>query len=138
MGCGKRPTYLPGPVHEAETGEPSPLPPPPQPDGLDLLGAPIFSQAATQFSSEAHAQPGQAINYTLRQPLGVAACISPWNLPLYLLSWKIAPALAVGNTVVAKPSEITPATASRMAELATASGLPEGLIPPSTVGLIVN
>ena len=88
----------------------------------------FFSHAATQFASEAHHQPGQAINYTLRQPLGVAACISPWNLPLYLLSWKIAPALAAGNTVVAKPSEITPATATRMAELASEAGLPDGVL----------
>jgi aminomuconate-semialdehyde/2-hydroxymuconate-6-semialdehyde dehydrogenase len=67
----------------------------------------FFASAASQFSSESHAMPGQVINYTLRQPLGVVACISPWNLPLYLFSWKIAPALACGNTVVAKPSEVT-------------------------------
>ena len=57
-----------------------------------------------------------AINYTLRQPHGVVAGISPWNLPLYLLTWKIAPALAAGNCVIAKPSEVTPLTASLLAE----------------------
>src|SRR5690606_10748647 len=70
----------------------------------------FFAHAATQFASESH--HGQAgLNYTLRQPLGVVATISPWNLPLYLFTWKIAPALAAGNTVVAKPSEVTPLTA---------------------------
>ncbi|HSN00736.1 MAG TPA: aldehyde dehydrogenase family protein, partial [Rudaea sp.] len=67
----------------------------------------FFAAAITQFATEAHAMDGAAINYTLRQPLGAVACISPWNLPLYLFTWKIAPALAAGNTVVAKPSEIT-------------------------------
>ena len=62
----------------------------------------FFGQAITQFSSESHAMGSTAINYTLRNPLGVVGCISPWNLPLYLFSWKIAPALATGNTVVAK------------------------------------
>ena len=71
----------------------------------------FFADAATQFASEAHPTDDVALNYTLRRPLGVVACISPWNLPLYLLSWKIAPALAAGNTVVAKPSEVTPMTA---------------------------
>ena len=68
----------------------------------------FFAAAATQFASESHAMEGGGFNYTLRQPLGVVACISPWNLPLYLFTWKIAPALAAGNAVVAKPSEITP------------------------------
>ncbi len=86
----------------------------------------FFAHAATQFASESH--HGQAgLNYTLRQPLGVVATISPWNLPLYLLTWKIAPALAAGNTVVAKPSEITPVTATMLAELATEIGLPTGV-----------
>ncbi|MGO4774595.1 aldehyde dehydrogenase family protein, partial [Lysobacter sp. 2RAB21] len=76
----------------------------------------FFAQAATQFASESH--HGQAgLNYTLRAPLGVVATISPWNLPLYLFTWKIAPALAAGNTVVAKPSEVTPATAAMLGEL---------------------
>ncbi|HOV96989.1 MAG TPA: aldehyde dehydrogenase [Thermomonas sp.] len=87
----------------------------------------FFAHAATQFSSESH--HGEAgLNYTLRQPLGVVACISPWNLPLYLFTWKIAPALAAGNTVVAKPSEITPATATLLGELALEIGLPPGVL----------
>ena len=87
----------------------------------------FFAHAATQFSSESH--HGQAgLNYTLRQPLGVVATISPWNLPLYLFTWKIAPALAAGNTVVAKPSEITPHTATMLATLATEIGLPKGVL----------
>ena len=82
---------------------------------VDIPRAPanirFFAGAILHDSSEMHEMDGVAINYTLRQPLGVAACISPWNLPLYLLTWKIAPALAAGNTVVAKPSEVTPMTA---------------------------
>lgn len=88
----------------------------------------FFAAAATQFSSESHAMADQSINFTLRQPLGVVACISPWNLPLYLLSWKVAPALACGNTVVAKPSEITPMTASLLAEITVKAGLPAGVL----------
>lgn len=85
----------------------------------------FFAHAATQFASESH--HGQAgLNYTLRQPLGVVGTISPWNLPLYLFTWKIAPALAAGNTVVAKPSEITPLTAVMLAELAAGIGFPRG------------
>jgi aminomuconate-semialdehyde/2-hydroxymuconate-6-semialdehyde dehydrogenase len=87
----------------------------------------FFAHAATQFASESH--HGEAgLNYTLRQPLGAVATISPWNLPLYLLTWKLAPALAAGNTVVAKPSEITPATASLLGELAAEVGLPPGVL----------
>jgi aminomuconate-semialdehyde/2-hydroxymuconate-6-semialdehyde dehydrogenase len=87
----------------------------------------FFAHAATQFSSESH--HGQAgLNYTLRQPLGVVATISPWNLPLYLFTWKIAPALAAGNTVVAKPSEVTPHTATLLAELAAEIGFPAGVL----------
>ncbi|MEO6969087.1 MAG: aldehyde dehydrogenase [Rhodanobacteraceae bacterium] len=87
----------------------------------------FFADAIGQWSSEAHVD-ARAINYTLRQPLGVVGCISPWNLPLYLFTWKIAPALAAGNTVIAKPSEITPLTAFRLSELAIASGLPPGVL----------
>ncbi|HNF70362.1 MAG TPA: aldehyde dehydrogenase family protein, partial [Chitinophagales bacterium] len=76
----------------------------------------FFAAAALQFASESHNQPG-FINYTLRQPIGVVGCISPWNLPLYLFTWKIAPALAAGNCVVAKPSEVTPVTAHMLAEI---------------------
>lgn len=87
----------------------------------------FFAHAATQFSSESH--HGQAgLNYTLRSPLGVVGTISPWNLPLYLFTWKIAPALAAGNTVVAKPSEVTPLTATMLAELAVDIGLPPGVL----------
>ncbi|HET7561359.1 MAG TPA: aldehyde dehydrogenase [Rhodanobacteraceae bacterium] len=87
----------------------------------------FFAEAITQWSSEAHID-ARAINYTLRQPLGVVGCISPWNLPLYLFTWKIAPALAAGNAVVAKPSEITPFTAFRLAELAVECGFPKGVL----------
>jgi len=87
----------------------------------------FFASAAVQFASESH--HGQAgLNYTLRQPLGVVACISPWNLPLYLFTWKIAPALAAGNCVVAKPSEVTPVTAWMLGELAREIGFPPGVL----------
>jgi aminomuconate-semialdehyde/2-hydroxymuconate-6-semialdehyde dehydrogenase len=88
----------------------------------------FFADAITQWSSDFHPTDDAAINYTLRQPLGPVACISPWNLPLYLLTWKIAPALAAGNTVVAKPSEITPATAHWLGALCTEAGLPPGVL----------
>ena len=88
----------------------------------------FFASAAVQFASESHAMPGHAINYTLRQPLGVVACISPWNLPLYLFSWKVAPALAAGCTVLAKPSEVTPYTAYLLARLCEEIGLPAGVL----------
>lgn len=87
----------------------------------------FFANAITQFASESHEMVGQAINYTLRQPLGVVGCISPWNLPLYLFTWKIAPALAAGNTVVAKPSEVTPMTAYLFSKIVDAVGLPAGV-----------
>ena len=87
----------------------------------------FFAAAITQWPSEAH-MDARALNYTLRQPLGVVGCISPWNLPLYLFTWKIAPALAAGNAVVAKPSEITPFTAFRLSELAIECGLPPGVL----------
>jgi aminomuconate-semialdehyde/2-hydroxymuconate-6-semialdehyde dehydrogenase len=87
----------------------------------------FFAAAATQFSSECH--HGEAgLNYTLRLPLGAVACISPWNLPLYLFTWKVAPALAAGNTVAAKPSEVTPLTAFMLGELAREIGLPPGVL----------
>ncbi|MEK7486502.1 MAG: aldehyde dehydrogenase [Planctomycetota bacterium] len=88
----------------------------------------FFASAATQFSSESHAMEKTAINYTLRQALGVVACISPWNLPLYLFSWKIAPALASGNCVVGKPSEITPMTAFLLSEICQEANLPPGVL----------
>jgi len=88
----------------------------------------FFATAAIQFASESHDMEGMAINYTLRQPIGVVGCISPWNLPLYLFSWKIAPALAAGNCVVAKPSEITPYTAFLLGDICNQAGLPEGVL----------
>lgn len=88
----------------------------------------FFGTAAEHFASEAHVQPGLALNYTVRHPLGVVGCISPWNLPLYLFTWKIAPALAVGCCVVAKPSEITPVTAFLLGELCIEAGLPPGVL----------
>ena len=88
----------------------------------------FFATAAMQFSSESHAMEDKAINYTLRQPIGVVGCISPWNLPLYLFTWKIAPAIASGNTVVAKPSEFTPVTAFMLCELCNEAGLPAGVL----------
>lgn len=88
----------------------------------------FFATAILHSSTEAHATDDTAINYTLRQPIGVAGCISPWNLPLYLFTWKIAPALAAGNTVVAKPSEITPMTAYRLSEICIDAGLPPGIL----------
>jgi len=88
----------------------------------------FFAAAATQFASDAHAMETAAINYTLRQPIGVVGCISPWNLPLYLFTWKIAPALAAGNAVVAKPSEVTPLTAKLFSQACMDAGLPPGVL----------
>tara|TARA_B100000780_G_scaffold37858_1_gene23590 strand:+ start:779 stop:2221 length:1443 start_codon:yes stop_codon:yes gene_type:complete len=89
----------------------------------------FFANAITQFASEAHESVGHnAINFTLRQPIGVVGCISPWNLPLYLFTWKIAPAIAAGNCVVAKPSEITPMTAYLLGDILTEAGLPKGVL----------
>lgn len=88
----------------------------------------FYATAILHDSSESHSMGEVALNYTLRQPIGVAGCISPWNLPLYLFTWKIAPALAAGNTVVAKPSEITPMTAYLLSELCIEAGLPAGVL----------
>ena len=89
----------------------------------------FFGHAITQFHSESHETKSEkTINYTLRHPLGVVGCISPWNLPLYLLTWKIAPALAAGNCVIAKPSEITPYTAFLLGEICNEAGLPKGVL----------
>ena len=89
----------------------------------------FYAHAITQFASESHDSVGlNAINFTLRKPIGVVGCISPWNLPLYLFSWKIAPALAAGNCVIAKPSEITPYTAYLLAEICNDAGLPKGVL----------
>ncbi len=99
----------------------------------------FFAHAITQFASESHSMGRLALNYTLREPLGVVACISPWNLPLYLLTWKIAPALATGNCVIAKPSEVTPMTAYLLAKICMEVGLPRGVLtilhgPGSRIG----
>lgn len=89
----------------------------------------FFANAITQFASEAHESIGlNAMNFTLRQPIGVVGCISPWNLPLYLFTWKIAPALAAGNCVVAKPSEVTPMTAYLLGEICNEARLPKGVL----------
>jgi len=88
----------------------------------------FYATAALHMAAESHASGNEAINYTLRHPVGVAGCISPWNLPLYLFTWKIAPALAVGCTVVAKPSELTPMTAHLFTRLCKEAGLPDGVL----------
>lgn len=88
----------------------------------------FFATAILHESSEAHLMGEQGFNYTLRQAVGVAGCISPWNLPLYLFTWKIAPALAAGNTVVAKPSEVTPYTAYLLAVICREIGFPAGVL----------
>ena len=88
----------------------------------------FFATAILHFSSELHDMDGKALNYTLREPIGVAACISPWNLPLYLLTWKIAPALAAGNTVVAKPSEVTPMSAYILSKICAEIDFPPGVL----------
>lgn len=88
----------------------------------------FYAGAAEHFASESHAMGDGAINYTLRLPLGVVGCISPWNLPLYLFTWKIAPALAAGNTVIAKPSELTPMTAYLLSRLLSRAAAPEGVL----------
>jgi aminomuconate-semialdehyde/2-hydroxymuconate-6-semialdehyde dehydrogenase len=88
----------------------------------------FFAGAAVHFASEAHIMEETALNYTLRQAVGVAGCISPWNLPLYLFTWKISPALAAGNCVIGKPSELTPVTAWHLGQLAREAGLPPGVL----------
>lgn len=88
----------------------------------------FFATAIMHFASESHSMENRAINYTLRKPIGVVGCISPWNLPLYLFSWKIAPALAAGNCVVAKPSEVTPMTAYLLAQICKEAGMPDGVL----------
>ncbi|MEO8666035.1 MAG: aldehyde dehydrogenase [Ignavibacteria bacterium] len=88
----------------------------------------FFATSIIHFSSEAHMTDEEALNYTLRQPIGIVGAISPWNLPLYLFTWKIAPALAAGNCVIAKPSEITPLTAFMLSEICIEAKLPEGVL----------
>src|SRR5213075_60474 len=88
----------------------------------------FFATAILHTESQAHITDNVAFNYTLRQPRGIAGLISPWNLPLYLLSWKISPAIAVGNTAIAKPSELTPMTAFLLCKIAHEAGLPKGAL----------
>ena len=88
----------------------------------------FFSSAIHGFSGESHSMEDTAFNYTLRSPIGVVGAISPWNLPLYLFTWKVAPALITGNCVVAKPSEITPMTAFLLSEACIEAGLPKGVL----------
>jgi aminomuconate-semialdehyde/2-hydroxymuconate-6-semialdehyde dehydrogenase len=92
----------------------------------------FYATAAMHLANESYdtTMPGggRAINYTLRQPVGVVGCISPWNLPLYLFTWKVAPAVAAGCTVVAKPSEVTPMTAYMLSKLCIEAGLPPGVL----------
>ncbi|MGB1204728.1 MAG: aldehyde dehydrogenase [Chitinophagales bacterium] len=88
----------------------------------------FFATAIMHYASESHFMPNLAINYTLRRPIGIVGCISPWNLPLYLFTWKIAPALAAGNCVIAKPSEVTPRTAFMLSEICKTAGLPDGVL----------
>lgn len=88
----------------------------------------FFATAIIHFASESHYMEGIGVNYTMRKPLGIVGCISPWNLPLYLFSWKIAPALASGNCVVAKPSEITPYTANLLGQVCKEAGMPDGVL----------
>ena len=93
-----------------------------------VLNFRFFATAILHAGTSAHVTDDRALNYTLRQPLGVAGLISPWNLPLYLLTWKIAPAIAAGNCCVAKPSELTPLTADRLATLIAEAGIPPGVV----------
>ena len=88
----------------------------------------FFATGIIHFASESHYMEGVGVNYTIRKPIGIVGCISPWNLPLYLFSWKIAPALAAGNCVVAKPSEITPYTAYLLGQVAKDAGMPDGVL----------
>jgi len=88
----------------------------------------FFATGIMHFAAESHQMEDKAINYTLRQPVGIVGCISPWNLPLYLFTWKIAPALAAGNCVIAKPSEVTPMTGYLLTHICKAAGLPDGVL----------
>ena len=88
----------------------------------------FFATGILHFAAEAHSMEGEGINYTTRKPIGVVGCISPWNLPLYLFTWKIAPALAAGNCVIAKPSEVTPYTAYLLGKVLSEAGMPAGVL----------
>ncbi len=88
----------------------------------------FFATGIVHFASESHYMEGTGVNYTIRKPIGIVGCISPWNLPLYLFSWKIAPALAAGNCVIAKPSEVTPYTAFLLGKVCEEAGMPAGVL----------
>lgn len=88
----------------------------------------FFATAILHNASQSHHMEEGFTNYTLNHPLGVVGCISPWNLPLYLFTWKIAPAIASGNCVIAKPSEVTPMTAYLFSKLCIEAGLPKGVL----------
>lgn len=88
----------------------------------------FFATSIMHYASDSHTMEDKAINYTMRQPIGVVGCISPWNLPLYLFTWKIAPAIAAGNCVIAKPSEVTPVTAYLLSKICDEAGLPKGVL----------
>ncbi|MGB0178024.1 MAG: aldehyde dehydrogenase, partial [Owenweeksia sp.] len=88
----------------------------------------FFATAILHDEDPFYNMGNSGFNYTLRQPIGVVGCISPWNLPLYLFTWKIAPALAAGNCVIAKPSEVTPMTAYLLSELCIEAGMPAGVL----------
>jgi aminomuconate-semialdehyde/2-hydroxymuconate-6-semialdehyde dehydrogenase len=88
----------------------------------------FFATAIMHFSTDSHVMEDKAINYTVRQPIGIVGCISPWNLPLYLFTWKIAPALAAGNCVIAKPSEVTPLSSYLLSKICNEAGLPDGVL----------
>ncbi len=88
----------------------------------------FFATGILHVATETHAMESDGFNYTLRQPIGIVGCISPWNLPLYLFTWKIAPALAAGNCVIAKPSEVTPVTAYLLGKICQEAGLPDGVL----------
>lgn len=88
----------------------------------------FFATGIIHYASESHNMPGVGVNYTLRKPIGIVGCISPWNLPLYLFTWKIAPALAAGNCVVAKPSEVTPYTAYLLCKVMDKINFPKGVL----------
>ena len=93
-----------------------------------VLNFRFFAQAILHHENEATESDSETFNYVVRKPVGVAGLISPWNLPLYLLTWKIAPAIAAGNTVVCKPSEFTSMTANLLADVIQEVGLPNGVV----------
>lgn len=88
----------------------------------------FFADFVKGLGTECFEMEGVALNYALRRPVGVAGLISPWNLPLFLLTWKVAPCLAAGNTCVIKPAELTPTTATKLAEICQEAGLPDGVL----------